>query len=726
MTGRTPIIRALDATTWIIGVDIGGTFTDATAIDADGSLYTAKALTTPSDPVEGVLAAVEELAAVVRLSAEELLAATTKFAHGTTATVNAMVQRRGAKTGLITTKGFRDHLVVMNAQRGRGLPKFERRDLARVRKPEPLVPLELTRDVTERVDYAGLVVVPLNETEGRRAVQELLEAGIETLTVSLLWSFKNPAHEQRLREITRELAPELFVTLSSELAPVIGEYERTFTAVANSFLAPSLSRYVESLQRRLGERGLRYPVLLMQSFGGLIPATEAPKQAITTLVSGLAGGVIGAQHVGEMLGLRNLITADMGGTSFEVGMVHDGQPLIESHPFAPRLGPYIGRWTLSVPTLDITAIGSGGGSIAWVDDGVLKVGPLSAQAVPGPACYGRGGTQPTVTDADLALGFLNPGGLLGGSLQPDRGLAEAAIREYVAEPLGLNVEDAALGIVEVANSQMADLMRKLTVERGYDPREFTLVAFGGAGPVHIGAFGPRMGITRMLVPGRGLASAFSALGIAMADVRRSYSLSSFMQEPFDLSALSAVMEELESQGRRSLDEWGIAPYQMRFRRAADMRFTGQAHTVTVPWPSGAVDLAAIQAAFVRAYEASYGVNTAHPEAGSEITTFRLEAIGDVAKPVLRMDRGSDLRRAPEGGKGETLTLALSQGERGSRRVRFAGGEVDAAVFDGDELVVGECLEGPAVVDYPGTTVVVYPGQRASVDRLLNIVLEQVA
>lgn len=700
---------------WIVGVDIGGTFTDAAAVYGDGNLYSAKAPTNPSDPAAGVINALETLARDIGVSLEELLANTWKLAHGTTATLNAMVQRRGARVGLITTKGFRDHLAVMNAQRGRGLHKFERRDLARVMKPEPLVPLELTREVSERIDRDGRIVVPLVEEDARAAIQELLDAGIETLSVSLLWSFKNRVHEEAIGRIAHELSPGLLVTLSSELAPVIGEYERTFTTAANSFLAPSLARYVGDLEQRLEQRGLRHPYLLMQSFGGLIPATEAPKQAITTLVSGLAGGVIGAQNVGELLGHQNVITADMGGTSFEVGMIHQGQPLLEAHPFAPPLGPHIGRWTLSVPTLDITAIGSGGGSIAWVDDGILRVGPLSAQAEPGPACYGRGGTRPTVTDADLVLGYLNP--TQGGTIKLARDRADAAIRQHVADPLGLSVLEAAHGIVDVANSQMANLMRKLTIERGYDPREFVMVAFGGAGPVHLGAFGPRMGVSRMLVPGHGLASAFSALGVAMADVRRSYSLSHFSQEPYDPAAIGAIFDELEGQAGATLREWGIDSARMLLLRYAEMRFRGQSRTVTVPWPAGESDEAAVKtaiAAFIDAYEGNYGQNTAHPEAGSEITTFRLEAIGQVPKPRLKLgSRSAESGVAPH---------ATSQ-----RAVYFPDqtGPCDTQVFSGHELSTDQEIAGPALIDYLGTTVVVYPGQRARIDELSNVALELV-
>lgn len=702
---------------YIVGVDIGGTFTDAAAFDTSGeAYYYAKVPTSGDNPTVGVLNVIDRLSQNMGITSEDLLHHTWKFAHGTTHAVNAMVQRRGAKTGLITTRGFKDHLIVMNANRGRGLPKFEQRDLARVVKPEPLVPWELTEEVTERIDFAGRVVVSLNEEEVRVAIKRLLGKGIEAMTVSFLWSFKNPKHEQRVKKIVKEMAPDLFVTLSSELIPVIGEYERTFTSVTNSFLAPTLARYVDELQKRLTEKGLTCPCLIMQSFGGLIPATEAPRQAVTMLISGLAGGVVGSHYLGELLGYQNIITADMGGTSFEVGMVYQGQPIMASYPYAPRLGPYISRWRLSVPTVDITAIGAGGGSIARVDDGVLKVGPLSAQAVPGPACYGRGGTEPTVTDADLVLGYLNPDNFLGGRMKLHKDLAQIAIKTRVADPLGISVTEAAQGIFEVINSHMADLMRKLTIEKGYDPREFILIAFGGAGPVHIGAFGPPMGVSKMLIPGRGFATAHSALGVAVADMRQSYALSEYMGAPFDPGRVNDIFKSMEAKGVETLRSWGVQDDQIVLKRLADMRFKRQVHTLTVPWPSGVLtesELTQVETAFEAAYEAQYGYGAAYREAGIEVTAFRLEAIGFTSKPGLTK-YVKDLRIAPSDAcKGKRLVLFPDCHE-----------SIDTSIFDGDRLCAGNVVPGPSIIEYPGTTVVVYSGQRAVIDEYLNLIFEK--
>ena len=702
---------------YIIGVDIGGTFTDAAAFDTSRDVYYySKVPTSGDNPTAGVLNAIDSLAQNMGITSEDLLCDTWKFAHGTTHAVNALLQRRGSKTGLITTRGFKDHLIVMNANRGRGLPKFEQRDLARVVKPEPLVPWDLTEEVTERIDFAGRAVVPLNEEEVRGAIRSLLGKGIEALTVSFLWSFKNPYHEQSVKKIVNEMAPDLFVTLSSELVPVIGEYERTFTSVTNSYLAPALARYVDVLQKRLTEKGLTCPLLIMQSFGGLIPAAEAPRQAVTMLISGLAGGVVGSHYLGELMGYRNIITADMGGTSFEVGMVHEGEPIMASYPYAPRLAPYISRWRLSVPTIDITAIGAGGGSIARVDAGVLKVGPLSAQAVPGPACYGRGGTEPTVTDADLVLGYINPDNFLGGRMKLHVELARDAIRTRIADPLGLSLTEAAQGIFKIVNSEMADLMRKLTIEKGYDPREFILVAFGGAGPVHIGAFGPQMGVSKMLIPGRGFAAAHSALGVAVADMRQSYVLSEYMAAPFDQTRVNDAFRGMESKGSKTLRSWGVEDDQIVLKRSADMRFKRQVHTLTVPWPSGVLsesELTRVEAAFEAAYEAQYGQGAAYREAGVELTALRLEATGFASKPMLKK-YGKDFRLAPP------------EACKGKRRVLFPDCDeyVDTPLFDGDRLRSGNVVPGPSIIEYSGTTVVVYSGQRAVTDEYLNLIFEK--
>lgn len=704
----------MPGTEWIIGIDIGGTFTDGVATSSSGESFYSKVPTTPENRATGVIDAVEALAGSIGIGVTDLLQNTVKFAHGQTATINAMVQRRGARTGLIATRGFGDTLSIMNISRGAGLPHHEIVDPLRGSKPEPLIRPELVEEVTERVDFEGSVLEPLDEADVRRVVQRLLARGVEAIAVSLLWSFRHPAHEQRIRDIIAGLAPRIPVTLSSDIAPVIGEYERTFTSAANAYLAPALNRYVHSLGDQLRDRGLERPCLIMQSNGGLIPAQQAPAVAVTTVVSGLSGGVMGSVHLAELLGFDNIITSDMGGTSFEVSIVLGTEPTMSSYPLAPRMGPNIWRWRMAAPTIELTAIGSGGGSIAWIDEGTLKVGPLSAQADPGPACYGRGGTEPTITDADLVLGYLNPSYFLGGRMQADVEAARNAISKRIAEPLGMSVVDAARGIVEVANHQMADLLRHLTVNKGHDPRDFHLIAFGGAGPLHVSHFGPELGVKGMLVPGKGFAAAHSALGVAIADYRQVFVKSEQIRAPFGAEEIEGHFAPLEERALSTFASWGIRNADITLLRSADMRYRRQVHVVEVTVP-GRVDSAAAAQTLVQAfedrYESIYGKGTAVPEAGVEITDFRLTAIGAVPKPPLRRfaDAGPDPAPALKGRR-DVYIMA----DRAFRPVE---------IYDGDRVQAGNQVGGPAVIEYAGTTIFVQPGQAAKVDPYLNLLIE---
>ena len=693
-----------------IGVDTGGTFTDALAIDSDGRLHIAKTPSTPKDLSVGIMTAMQLLAESAKISAESLLAATTKFAHGTTATVNAMVQRKGAKVGLITTRGFRDHLILMKAARGVGVPDGERVRFSRAVKPEPIVPYALTEEVAERVDYAGRVVIPLDEADVRRAVDSLLSQGVEAIAISLLWSFRNPAHEQRIREIIEEKAPGLSISMGSGLVPVIGEYERTTTAVINAYLGPVLDRYVHSLQDSLEGSGFRHPMLLMQSDGGLVPGSASPKTAVTTMLSGLAAGVLGARHCGAALGFPNLITIDMGGTSFEVSLVHRGEPVMENFPLTPRLAPFESRWRIAAPTIDITAIGAGGGSIARVVDGVLKVGPESAGAEPGPACYGRGGTRPTVTDAFLVLGYLNPDNFLGGRMKVDRQLSFAAVEEHVAKPLGISVAEAAHGIFRVVISHMADLIHKVTIERGYDVRDFAMMAFGGSGPIHAGVLGREIGVPKVIIPGGGMATALSAFGLMSSDLRHTVAQSRALSEPIRFEDVAESLDDVKGRAMNTVSGWGVADSDILIACSIDMRFIGQVHSVNVKVPSdvrNAADVDTIFDRFVEAYERFFGPGTAHRAAGIEMVTFRSEATGQMTKP--------EFPRAP-------LRERASLAPKARRAVNFTGkaGE-DVPIYAGLDLMSGDRIPGPAVVEYDGNTVVVHPGQAIDIDEFGNLV-----
>jgi N-methylhydantoinase A len=698
------------AASYWIGVDTGGTFTDALAIDSMGRLHLAKTPSTPSDLSIGVLNSMELLARSAGVSTEELLGGAHKLAHGTTATVNAMVQRRGAKIGLITTRGFRDHLILMKAARGVGVPDGERVRFSRAVKPEPIVPLPLTEEVTERIDYAGRIVIPLDEADVRRAVRRLLDQGVEAIAISLLWSFRNPQHEERVRAIVQEMAPGLSVSAGNSLVPVIGEYERTTTAVINAYLGPVLDRYVHALQSSLGRKGLRREVLLMQSDGGLIPGPAAPEKAVTTMLSGLAAGVLGARHIGGLLGHENLITIDMGGTSFEVGLVHRGRPVMENFPLTPRLAPFESRWRIAAPTIDITAVGAGGGSIARVVDGVLRVGPDSAGAEPGPACYARDGIMPTVTDAFLVLGYLNAENFLGGRMKIDEALARRAIEEHVAKPLGVGVHAAAHGIYRVVISHMADLIHKVTIERGHDVRDFVMMAFGGCGPIHAGVLGAEIKVPKVIIPGAGMATALSAYGLVASDLRYTVAQSHAMAEPMAVSEVGAVLDEVKSRAARAVSGWGMADADILVACSLDMRFKGQIHAVNVAVPSElrtAADIETVFQRFIATYERHYGAGTAHREAGIEIVTFRAEATGVMSKP--------ELPKPPARGG-----LALSPRTR--RTVYFDAKPVpDVPIFAGADLAGGDRIAGPAIIEYLGNTVVVHPGQVLTTDAAANLI-----
>lgn len=439
-----------------IGTDIGGTFTDLVYLSDEGDVRIFKALTTPDNRTQGVIDAMQLAAEADGQTLEELIAQLGYFAHGTTAATNAFIERKGAVTGLLTTRGFEDTLRIQRAMAGWiGLPSHEISHFSKRHVPTQIIPPALIRGIVERVDYKGEVIVALDEDAARRAIRELLAQGVEAIAVCLLWSFRNPAHEQRLLEIIEEEAPGLFVTASSSLVPIIGEYERTSTTAINAYLGPVIHRYINGLEAHVRRFGFQGPISIMESGGGVLPASEAAFQAANLMTSGPAGGVLASQKLGELLGYPNVLTADMGGTSFDVGLIVNGQPLLETVR-------EVGRFHVALPSIKVTAIGAGGGSIARVLDGHLHVGPESAGSTPGPACYGRGGDEPTITDADVVLGIIDAKYFLGGRMKLDVEAAHEAVRKHVAEPLGISVEQAAAGIREVANNQMADLLRRAT------------------------------------------------------------------------------------------------------------------------------------------------------------------------------------------------------------------------------------------------------------------------
>lgn len=680
------------------GVDIGGTFTDCVIIDESGTVTLAKASSTPPDFSGGFMAAVEEAARRAGLGLEELLSQTDLLLHGTTVGTNVLVQMRGAKTGLITTRGHRDALIMMRSfGRSAGLPIERLLHVSRHRKPDPIVPPALIKEVSERIDWAGDVFLELNEAEAREAITELLDDGVEAIAISFLWGFVNPDHERRVKAMVEEMAPGLFVSCAHELIAKPGEYERTAAAAINCFIGPITSKYVRRLDEATTAKGYDHPLLIMQAAGGVVPAAQAAESPLFTIGSGPVGGVTGAAFLADLLGHRDVIACDMGGTSFDVGLIHDGLALTATDTV-------INQYTFFMPRLLIESIGAGGGSIIWLDEGssTMRVGPESAGALPGPACYGRGGERPTTSDANLVLGRYNPDNFLGGQMTLD---AEAARRAMatVAGPMGMSEVEAAAGAVRIVESQMADLMRQMTLEQGLDPRGFVVYAYGGAGGAHAARFARELGCDRVVVPLGDLASTWSALGVMSADVLHVYEKAQLMAAPFEAGALNAVFAELEGRARAQLESEGFTGDQVEIRRFADMKFNLQIHQVEVPVPGGELgpELAETQVdRFVTRYEQVYGAGSAFTGAGVQAGVFRVSARGKVRTPSLvRGDSG-----------------AAAAAASGSRDVYWEGtGFQPTDVFHGEGLSPGATVAGPAIVEMAETTIVVPPGDSGTVD-----------
>jgi N-methylhydantoinase A len=692
----------------IIAVDSGGTFTDCVVVDADGTVTTAKSPSTPGDFSAGVLAAVTRAAEAMGLGLGALLAGNDLFAHGTTVATNALLTRSGPRVGLITTKGHEDALIIgRTIQKAAGLAESELTNLARLEKANPVVPRPLIKGVTERVDYKGAVIVPLDLDEARRAAGELVAAGADAIAVCFLWSFLRPEHEQAVHKMISTEHPGVFVSSSHEVAPVIKEYERGASTVLNAYLSRDTDAYISALQDKLSAAGLRRDLVIMQSVGGVTSATDAKGHAISLLSSGPAGGVLGAAALGELIGSANVITTDVGGTSFDVGLVVDGEPVITT-------APVFDKYHTVLPVIDVTSIGAGGGSIAWIEPGTghLKVGPASAGADPGPACYGMGGDRPTVTDANVVLGRIDPRYFLGGARALDAGLAEAAIRDHVAAALGVSVVEAAMGIVDILDARMADLVRMETIGRGYDPRDFALFAFGGAGPLHVGAYGVEVGAKPVVVPSH--SSVFSAYGIAGSDLVRVSQTSDPMIAPFDPERLTAVYNRMEQATQADLESSGVSRDHVTLQREIELRYRGQVHEVRVPVPAGDLGRAQtdeVLADFERRYNRRFGRGAAYRRAGIEARTFLVRGVGRILKP-------------------EQLPAALgapdpAAARTGERPVYFRelGGFAPTPVYRREALAPGNVVPGPAVIEAVDTTVLLHPGQSARVDGWANLLLE---
>jgi N-methylhydantoinase A len=694
----------------ICGIDTGGTFTDCVVIDAGGRIVTAKAPSTPRDFSQGVLDALDLAAARLGLSTEALLRRTARLALGTTVGTNALLQRRGARVGLITTRGHRDVIHIMRGARGvPGVASEKVLHFPESGKPDPpIVPKTLIAEVSERVDCKGDVVMALNEEEAEAAILRLRAKGVEAIAICFLWSFKHPEHERRVKAMVERLAPGIFACCSVDLVPRWGEYERTAATAINAYLGPVTAAYMDRVGRRVQSAGLATPVQVMQCGGGVVPAAQAARKAFLTLDSGPVAGVLASQYLGQILGQKHVIATDMGGTSFDVGLVHDGLPVASYQSV-------VNQYEYFVPRIDIRSIGSGGGSIIWIDEasGGLRVGPVSAGADPGPVCYGRGGTQPTVTDAALALGYLDPDSFLGGRLRLDRQAALASL-EPLARRLGLGVVETASGACRVVEHQMADLIRKVTVQKGYDPRDFVVFAYGGAGPVHAGVYARELGAQSVIVPLGEVCSLWSALGAASADLLHIHETVDIQASPFEARRVNDAFAALEAQGLAQLREDAVARADARISRSVDMRYRGQINEVEVAVPDGALDdraLVQLAADFHRRYEGLYGPGAGFREARVEIVTYRVRTSAVSPKPRLQPMPEAGPRPDPEA-------------RAPARPVYWAeAGDFEAtAIFRGERLRAGNTVAGPAIIQVPDTTIVVHPGQTARVDPYGNVLI----
>ncbi|HTW89427.1 MAG TPA: hydantoinase/oxoprolinase family protein [Candidatus Binataceae bacterium] len=692
---------------YVIGVDIGGTCTDCVVMDTEGRITVAKAFSTPADFSQGILNALEFAAQKLGLERAALLKQTKLFLHGTTMAENAIVDDKMVKAGVLVTRGFEDTLFLMRGGYAEwsGRTEDEMKDIVNVSRPPMLTPREMIVGIRERVDANGETLATPDPADVERAVQHLAARGAEAIGVSFLWSFVKPDNELEAQRVIRELYPELFCTVSSEIAPIMGEFERTQTVVLNARLGPAISNYLNRLEQKLNDQSFDGALLIMQAYGGLLGAREAASRPVGLIESGPVSGLVGSKALGEIIGFRNIIGADMGGTTFKAGVVSDGMIDYEREPM-------ILRYHYALPKMNVASIGVAGGSEISLDPYIHtpKVGPRSAGAYPGPVCYGFGGTEPTVTDVDLILGYLDDRFFLDGRAKLNRGNALEVFKAKIADPLGMEVMQAAGEVYRLTNSIIYDLLHKLTIERGLDPRSYVMFSYGGTAGMHVTAFARQLGVSRVIIPHS--ASVHGAFGLMMSDVTHEEQLTRPLRVPADPAQVNAIFSQLAERVTDKLKAEGFGLQDIVVSRAIDLRFRRQVHVVTTPvagsGPLGEKELAETIAAFEKLYEERFGAGSGYKEAGIEMVNFRLRGVGLLRKPELKPDaeRGSD--------PGAALVEA--------REVYFGElrGVTRANCYDFEKLVPGNEVHGPAVIWTPITTVVVNPGQRAWCDPYKNL------
>lgn len=670
-----------------IASDIGGTFTDLAYLDPrTGKVGVTKVSTTPTNFAEGVVNSLRR--------AKLNLAETGFFVHGSTIIINALTERKGVKTGLITTKGFRDVLEIGRANRPDIYNMY-------YTKPKPFVPRYLRLEVEERINYKGEELAVLNQDDVRRVIEKFKEEGVQAIAVCFLHAYANPIHEIECGEIINQLAPEIPVTLSHQITQEWREYERTNTAVLNSYVHPIAQGYLDNLEGNLTTMGMDPKTLhVMQSNGGSATFEAAKVGPINLVESGPVAGVIGAAYIGELIGERNVISLDIGGTTAKTSLVENGVPKITTEYRIERRRNYAG-YPILAPTIDIVEIGAGGGSIAWIDKaGALRIGPISAGADPGPACYGGGGNQPTVTDANVLAGRINPEYFLGGEIPLDVKQAEAAMKP-IAEAFNTSIEEAAMGVIRLADANMINALKLVSVRRGYDPRDFVLIAFGGGGGMHAGALMRELRAKKVIIPTH--PGVFSAWGMLTTDLRRDYIRTLITRtDQVTPDRLNAIFTEMEMQGLADLTAEGVNHDDMEVQRFADMRYLGQEHTVKVPLLGGRITEAAMPGINERFHTLHEQTYTFRLETPVELVNYHVIAFGRVQKPTIKKlgsDQGS-----------------LETARKGTRRVNYDElGFQESAIYERDLLPVGVTVAGPLVVEEPSSTTVVFPDQTLTKD-----------
>lgn len=677
-----------------IASDIGGTFTDLTYLDEKtGEVGTMKVATTPTNFAEGVVETLRR--------AELTVSETSFFVHGSTVIINALTERKGVKTGLITTKGFRDVLEIGRANRPDIYNMY-------YTKPKPFVPRYLRLEAQERVNFKGEVLTPLNEEDIRTAVETFKAEGVQAIAVCFLHAYANPSHEVACSEIINQLAPDMPVTVSHQITKEWREYERTSTVVLNSYVHPIARDYLDNLEGDLTSMGMGDRTLhVMQSNGGSATFEAGRASPINLVESGPVAGVIGAAFIGKMLGEPNVISLDIGGTTAKTSLVENNTPRITTEYKIEHRRDYAG-YPILVPTIDIVEIGAGGGSIAWIDKaGALRVGPVSAGADPGPACFNWGGEKPTVTDANVLAGRINPFYCLGGSILLDVDKAKAATTP-ISDTFDMTTEEVAMGIIRIADANMINALKLVSVRRGYDPRDFVLIAFGGGGAMHAGALMRELRVKKVIIPTE--PAVFSAWGMLMADLRRDYIRTLITRtDQVEPDRLNAIYADMAQQALHDLTAEGVEEVDMDFQRFADMRYMGQEHTVKVALPSGQITaevMPDINERFHTLHEQTY---TFRLETPVEVVNYHVIALGRVQQPeIKKLDR-------------EMGDLAGAR--KATRRVNFDElGFHEAAIYERDLLPVGISVKGPAIVEEPASTTVVFPDQKLVRDEygFLNI------